>query len=110
VISRITEGLTTPQIRVIRVRVLFLSLKVVTDFLTAAGVAFTASAIEAKGTPTKLVIMVALVGGVVAASKNLSDALSAALPPPVIANPNPHQERDGMTTRGTKEAPTPNAQ
>jgi hypothetical protein len=89
-IDRLTEGLEPSQVRVIRVRILFLSLKVITDFLTAAGVAFTASAIEAKGTPTKLVIAVALVGGVVAAAKNLSDALSAALPPPVIANPAPH--------------------
>jgi hypothetical protein len=86
-ISRITEGLSQPQVRVIRVRFLFLMLKLATDFLTAAGASFTASAIEAKGMPTAMVIAVCLVGGVVVAAKNMGDALSAALPPPVIAAP-----------------------
>jgi hypothetical protein len=78
------DGFTEEQVRTVRIRVLFLCLKALTDFLTAAGIAFTASAIEAKGTPTKLVIIVAIVGGIVAAAKNLGDALSAALPPPVL--------------------------
>jgi hypothetical protein len=90
-ISRITEGLDTAQIRVVRVRFLFLMMKLATDFLTAAGTAFTAGAIEAKGMPTTLVIVVSVIGGLVVASKNFGDALSAALPPPVIANPAPSQ-------------------
>jgi hypothetical protein len=88
-ISRITEGLSSSQVRVIRVRMLFLMLKVGTDFLTTAGTAFTASAIEAKGMPTGVVLLVCLVGGLVVAAKNLGDALSTALPPPAIASPPP---------------------
>lgn len=88
-IDRITEGLSSSQVRVIRVRMLFLTVKGITDFLTAAGIAFTASAIEAKGMPTTMVIVVAIIGGIVTAAKNLGDALSAALPPPVIASPPP---------------------
>ena len=88
-IDRITTGLDTAQIRTIRVRVLFLCVKMATDFLTTAGTAFTAGAIEAKGMPTLMVIVVSVVGGVVVAAKNFGDALSAALPPPVIANPPP---------------------
>jgi hypothetical protein len=90
VISRITEGLSDTQVRVIRVRFLFLMTKVATDFLTAAGTAFTASVIEAKGTwPTVLALVVCLVGGLIVSAKNFGDALSAALPPPVIAAPPP---------------------
>jgi hypothetical protein len=88
-ISRITEGLSDTQVRVIRVRMLFLAVKALTDFLTAGGAAFTAAAIEAKGVPTLMVLIVCFVGGLVVAAKNLGDALSAALPPPVIAHPPP---------------------
>jgi hypothetical protein len=88
-LEKITAGLSPDQTRTIYVRIIFISIKILTDALTAAGIAFTASAIEAKGTPTKLVIMVAVVGGIVAAAKNLGDALSAALPPPVLAQPPP---------------------
>ena len=88
-ISRITEGLSDAQVRVVRVRFLFLLLKVCTDFLTTAGTAFTAGAIEAKGMPNGMVLAVCLVGGLVVAAKNLGDAISAALPPPVIASPSP---------------------
>jgi uncharacterized membrane protein len=84
-ISRITEGLSSTQVRTIRVRVLFLCVKALTDFLTAGGAAFTAAAIEARGVPTLMVLIVCFVGGVVVAAKNFGDALSAALPPPVIA-------------------------
>jgi hypothetical protein len=89
VISRLTEGLSSTQVRVIRVRVLFLTLKVCTDFLTTAGTAFTAGAIEAKGMPTFMVVLVSIIGGLVVAAKNLGDAISTALPPPVIAAPPP---------------------
>jgi UDP:flavonoid glycosyltransferase YjiC (YdhE family) len=87
----LTDGFTQDQLRTVRIRIVFLCLKALTDFLTAAGIAFTASAIEAKGTPTPLVITVAVIGGVVAAAKNLGDAISAALPPPVLSwqNSNP---------------------
>ena len=88
-IDRITEGLSSTQVRVIRVRLLFLCLKAFTDFLTTAGTAFTAGVAQAKDMPSGLVIIIAIIGGLVAASKNLGDALSAALPPPVIAAPPP---------------------
>jgi hypothetical protein len=83
-INRMLEGLSPTQTRVVRVRFLFLCLKMATDFLTAAGTAFTASAIEARGMPTPLVIAVSIIGGLVVAAKNLGDAINAALPPPVI--------------------------
>lgn len=86
-INRITTGLDESQLRVIRVRLLFLTVKVLTDFLTTAGTAFTAGAIEAKGMPTFMVVVVSVIGGIVVAAKNFGDALSAALPPPVIAHP-----------------------
>jgi hypothetical protein len=83
-ISRLTEGFTQDQLRIARVRTLMLLLKLCTDFLATAGTAFTASAIEAKGVPTLMVLIVCIVGGIVVASKNLGDAVSAALPPPIL--------------------------
>ena len=83
----LSEGLSTTQVRVVRLRFAFLMIKVGTDFLVTAGAAFSAAAIEAKGEPTLLVLVVCLVGGLVVAAKNLGDAIAHALPPPVIAAP-----------------------
>lgn len=87
-ISRITEGLSSTQVRVIRVRVLFLCIKTLTDFLLGFGAAFTAAGAK-EGPLSGKVLLICLVAGLVLAAKNMGDALSAALPPPVIANPPP---------------------
>lgn len=93
-ISRITEGLSDTQIRVVRVRFLFLMIKVLTDFLLGFGAAFTAAGAKEGPLSTKILV-ICFVAGLVMAAKNLGDALSAALPPPVVASPPPSSSATG---------------
>jgi hypothetical protein len=86
-LRHLSEGLSSGQVRIIRIRFAFLMIKMGTDFLVTAGTAFTAGALEAKGVPSVMVMLVAIIGGLVVAAKNLGDAIAHALPPPVISAP-----------------------